>query len=321
MPDSNQERTRILVKASMMYYEEGLSQQEISERLSISRPQISRMLSAAKAEGIVRITIKNPFAEEQQYEHAITETFGIRNATVIQVPNTDPMLTQLHLGRAAAAMLESVLKDNDIIAIMAGRSVCAVGQELHFFPKKNMRFVPIIGGWGAEGAKWHANSNARVFGEVLKSKYFQLNAPAIVTSEQMRKMILAEEKICEVIQLARKATVAIVGIGQVSEEATIVKSGYFDVQSILRMKAMGAAANVCTSFINADGKILDCEEETRMVGLSLKELRDIPNVIAVAGGTDKTAAIEATLRGGWIDTLVTDMETAKCLLKLGKAKR
>lgn len=314
MTDKSAERIRMLVKVSTLYYVDELNQQEIAERLGISRPQVSRMLSAAKSEGIVQITIKNPFSEEQEYERIIMETFGIKHVAIIHVPGADQQLTELYLARAGAALLESVLKDHDIIGVMAGRSVAAVGAELNFFTRKNLQFVPLVGGWGAEGATWHSNSNVRVFGESLKSKYFLLNAPAIVASKQTRDLILQEQEIAEVMQLAKKATVALIGIGQVTEEATIVKSGYFTQKDIEEIRAKGAVANVCTSFLDRNGEVIPYEEESRMIGLSAVDLKNIETVVAFAHGKEKVPAIGSALRGGWMDVLVTDLLTAKQII-------
>lgn len=314
MQNINDEKIRLLVKISTLYYLDGLSQLEISQQLSISRAQVSRMLSAAKSEGIVQIAIKNPFGEEQQFEHALRENFKIKNAIIINIPEADQRLVNLHLARAGAILLESIVKDNNIIGVTSGKSVNMLGQELHFFSRKNMQFVPLVGGWGAEGATWHSNSNSRLFGEKLKSKYFLINSPAVVASEKVRNIIMAEPEISEVIALARNATVSIIGIGTASKEDTIVTSGYFSKQTLIDWNRRGVEAIVCTSFLDKNGNIVPCEEESRMIGLSVKELRNSKNVIAIASGERKAAGIGATLRGGWIDFLITDLATAKSIL-------
>ncbi|HBT8171685.1 TPA: sugar-binding transcriptional regulator, partial [Klebsiella pneumoniae] len=38
------------------------------------------------------------------------------------------------------------------------------------------------------------------------------------------------------------------------------------------------------------------------------------NVVALAGGTDKVAAIKGALTGGYIDVLITDYPTARMLV-------
>jgi len=51
-----------------------------------------------------------------------------------------------------------------------------------------------------------------------------------------------------------------------------------------------------------------------VIGISLEQLRQADTRIGVAGGQSKYEAIRAALRGGWINTLATDVETAKWLL-------
>ena len=51
---------RMMVKVCRLYYEENLSQKEISALMGISRPQISRMLTCARSQNIVTIKINNP---------------------------------------------------------------------------------------------------------------------------------------------------------------------------------------------------------------------------------------------------------------------
>ena len=48
---------RLLLKVSKLYYEQRLTQQEISERLMLSRPKVSRLLQQAEDVGVVKINI------------------------------------------------------------------------------------------------------------------------------------------------------------------------------------------------------------------------------------------------------------------------
>jgi len=315
MTDIAEERTRLLVKVSHLYYMDGLNQQEIAERLGISRPQISRMLSAAKAQGIVQISIRNPYSEEQVYERVIAETFGIHDVIIIQMPEEEQHLVDLKLARAGAALLESVLKDYDTVGIMAGRTVSELSKELNYFSRKHMKIVPLIGGWGAEGATWHANSNARVIGEKLKAKYLQLNAPAIVGSKEVRDTIVNEPEISKVVDMWDQVNVAVVGISQVTDEASVVKFGYFGTKEMNEIKSMGAVGGICTSFLDEQGHVISYPSEQRLIGMNAETLRRIPNVIATASGLDKVPAICSVLRGKWVNVLVTDMATAKAVLE------
>ncbi|WP_256761739.1 sugar-binding transcriptional regulator [Cohnella sp. WQ 127256] len=315
MIDASQEKKRLLVKVSSLYYMDGLNQQEISERLGISRPQISRMLAVAKSEGIVQISIRNPYSEEQVYERAIAETFGIHDVIVVHVPNADRRIIDQQVARAASALLESAIKDRDVVGIMAGRTIASVGREMHSIGRKNVQFVPMIGGFGSDGEAWHANSNARVFAEQFKSRHLLLNAPAVVASSQARDTFLNESEISQVLEAAKRVSLALIGIGQVTDQAAIVQSGYFTHQEMVDVSEKGAVANVCTSFLDAAGERISYDAESRMIGLSIDDIRAIPNVIAIASGGEKIEAIVSALRGKCMDVLVTDLETAQQLLE------
>ncbi|MEF2246658.1 MULTISPECIES: sugar-binding transcriptional regulator [unclassified Paenibacillus] len=310
-----EERIRLLVKISTLYYLDGMNQQEISNRLGVSRPQVSRLLAEAKTEGIVQIDIHNPFSEEQQYERAISETFGIQDVIVVQSTGDDQGKEDVLLARAAATLLESVIRDNDTVAIMAGRSIASAGARLRYNNTKGTSFVPMIGGFGSDGSSMHANTNTRIMAENMKGSYSLLNAPAIVVSSEAREHFLAERDIANVLEKARTADVAIVGIGQVTKESAIVQSGYLQSSEVEAIHKQGAVSQIGASFLKADGEHLENELESRIIGLSIGDIKKIANVIAIAGGKHKVEAIAAALRGKCMNVLITDLVTAKLVLE------
>ena len=53
-------KTQTALEICHLYYEDGLSQNEIAEKLKISRPTISRLLTFAKENGLVQIKVMDP---------------------------------------------------------------------------------------------------------------------------------------------------------------------------------------------------------------------------------------------------------------------
>jgi len=51
------------------------------------------------------------------------------------------------------------------------------------------------------------------------------------------------------------------------------------------------------------------------LALNAKQIRRIPERVAIAGGLEKASAILAALKGKWITTLVTDAGVARRLLE------
>ena len=66
--------------------------------------------------------------------------------------------------------------------------------------------------------------------------------------------------------------------------------------------------------LDADGELIDHPINDRVIGLSLDDLNKIENVILAAGGLQKVPVIAAALKRGFVDTLVTDENTAMALL-------
>ncbi|NOU98285.1 winged helix-turn-helix transcriptional regulator [Paenibacillus sp. LMG 31456] len=314
MSEINQDRYRLLVKICQLYYEEDLNQLDIAKRLGISRPHVSRMLTAAKNEGIVNISINNPFSTEQELEKLFIKTFSIQDALIVDSSETDPIKLHAQLGRTSAALIESVLRDGDIVGIMAGRTIASAAEKLDYFEREGLQFVPLVGGWGSEGTSWHANSNALAFANKLKSKCWILHAPAVVASEETGALLRREPAIDQVLQLAQQSRVAVISIGEVSEQATMVRSGNFSLSDIAAVEERGAVASLCASFLDSSGREIEVPEKNRFIGLTASELRVIPKVIGIAGGSQKVEAITAALRGKWMDILVTDAATARAIL-------
>ena len=68
-------------------------------------------------------------------------------------------------------------------------------------------------------------------------------------------------------------------------------------------------------FFDLDGQPVACEVDQRIIALSLDQLRAMPTVVAVAGGSEKTEAVLGALRGSYANVLVTDAETAQAVLQ------
>ena len=74
----DEEKVKLILKICNLYYFEELTQQEISKRLGISRPHVSRLLKLAREVGIVNISLKDPYSQEQKFEKKTRRPFQDR---------------------------------------------------------------------------------------------------------------------------------------------------------------------------------------------------------------------------------------------------
>jgi len=79
-------------------------------------------------------------------------------------------------------------------------------------------------------------------------------------------------------------------------------------------KRKGAVGEVNLRFIDANGKPIDSELNDLVIGITLEQLSKAERRIGVSAGIEKHEPTLAAIRGGWINVLVTDEETAEFLL-------
>jgi DNA-binding transcriptional regulator LsrR (DeoR family) len=309
------DRIRLLVEVSRLYYDQQRSQQEIAEQLDVSRATVSRLLTQARSDGLVQITIRNPFAEEEALEERLVQAFGLQAAAVCRTVGEPGTGRLEHVAGLGGEVVAQALAPGAVIGVMASRTVGAVVRHLPLRAVPEATVTPLIGGWSAEGCDWHANANARTLAEKLACGYLQCHAPAFVASAATRDALLDERVIARVLQVARTCTVALVGVGQLDPEASIVRSGSLGAAEVAVVRDCGAVAQIGTIFLDPLGRQVPTPFDSRGIGLAAEELRRIPTVIALAAGRAKIAPLRAALAGGWIHRLVTDVETARGVLE------
>ncbi|MDR7400078.1 MAG: sugar-binding transcriptional regulator [Armatimonadota bacterium] len=310
----------LMAKVADLYYLRGLTQQEIAGRLGLSRPAVCRLLQRARAEGVVRIEVIPPQESHQELERELEERFGLREAVVVTGRTESPTLTRRALGQAAALALERYLKGRELIGVSWGTTLNEVVHHVRPRPLRTT-VVPLVGGAGQVAPGVHANDLARRLAQAHRGEVHLLHAPAIVASAEVQQALCSDPNIRRVLDMARQADVALVGVGALVASSTLVQSGYFSAREFAALRERGAVGDVCTRPYTREGLPVDDELQRRIVAVEFEDLRRIPTVVAVAGGLEKAEAILGLLCGELADVLVTDHVAARAVLRSLRAER
>lgn len=305
----------IMIKVCQMYYIGGLSQKEISDQLGISRSQISRILTSANENNIVSVKINNPFEDETRIEKELVSRYKIRDALVLRLNSVAEKARLDEFGKMTADYLNALISDNSRIGVMSGQTISQLVHNITHISHRGLEIVPLMGGLGFENSGLHANSIAQRFAEISGGKNYVLNAPVIVQSRQSKEILLQEPEIASVLELGKHCDLTIVGIGQINDASTTAIAGKWTESDIAELQKAGAAASVCNSFLGKDGEIIHVEIGDRTIGQTLETI-STSQTIGVAYGSGKVDAIRATILSGYLDVLITDIETAKEILKM-----
>ena len=169
----------------------------------------------------------------------------------------------------------------------------------------------------AEICEFDAQEVGRSMAQRLSGSFVPLNAPAFIPDKQARDVILELEQVRSVRRSLQNARVAIVGIGSLNYSA-FAERGTLTEDMIGELQAAGAVGEICGRFFNANGEECATPWADRVVSIALDELRQIPRVLAVASGGDRSAAIHAAAHGGLIKELLIDEGGARSLLEFAR---
>jgi DNA-binding transcriptional regulator LsrR (DeoR family) len=310
------EQAEFLYQVARLYYEEGLTQEQIARQISLSRQKIQRLLDSARKEGIVQIQLISPVSSRREIEKKLEKHFKLTRAIVVSSSIKAESIIRKNIGRAAAAYLEDTLRDNDIVGIGWGRTVY---ETLNYFKPTGKIFitaVPLIGGIGQMAADFQVNELTRKFAEKTGGIFTPFHAPALVDNEKIVRTLFSDKNVGKVARLWEKVNIAIIGIGGPLSSSSYVPTSYYSEADITLLEKEGHTGDILSHFLDKDGKSCSPLLSKKVVGISLEQLKEIERVIGVAGSVRKKEAILAALRGRYIDVLITDENVAVKVLKI-----
>lgn len=308
-------KSTILVEAAKLYYEHQLSQLEISKKLGVSRPTVSRLLQQARNTGIVRIEITDPSEVGTQLESALVNKFNLKKVLVVPNDTDDTKIIKKRLGKATVLFLDQLISEGIILGISWGTTMQEVTRQIRPRSVKNMVVVQLNGGISRAEIDTHASEIAKTIGDRYKAIPYLMPLPAVVDNAALKNTILSDGNISRTLELGRKADIALFTIGSFGHDSILVRADYFEPNEVDKLLQSGAVGDICSRILKTDGTICSKNLNSRTIGIELKEIKKKPYSIAVAGGKEKLAAIQAGLKGKWFNCLITDEWIATELLR------
>lgn len=304
---------RIMLKVCDMYYKQDLNQEDIAQRLGLSRPTVSRILKNARADGLVQIDIFPPGEIHYfELERAIERQYGLKDVIIIK---EDPSLDvqKREVGKATAQFLMRVVKNNNIIGVSMGTTLTHIAPFLSPGSGPNLTFIPLVGGMGQLGMEVHCNQIVADLARASHGKFMLMHAPAMVSDQRIKDNLMQDAYISKVLDMTRKLDVALVGIGVPTSESTVIATGYYSAEDVRQLRENNVAGDVCMHFYDINGNT-DCfTVNNNVCGMDINDLRHTPYSIGVATGVSKINAIIGAINGRYINVLITDAACAQQL--------
>ena len=295
----------LATKAAWYYYMENYTQHQIAEAMGLSRAKVIRLLEDAKTDGIIQFNFRKDDSTRVSLEKNLIAAYGLNDAFVVPTPLNEATLTHT-ISRAAAIYVRDHLRPGGYLNIGYGDTVSSM---LGYLAKEHEDPINVVSMTG--GVSYYLPS---VSSTAYAMHLFLIPSPLIVSSSEVRDALLGEKSIQEIYAMTEHADMSVVGIGAAVEGATVLRNGIIRESELAILKMQGSVGDVLNHFYDSEGNPITTEIENRTISTDIEKLRTMKNVVGVAGGSEKVAAIKAVLRGGYLNVLVTDSKTAEELL-------
>jgi len=307
---------RLLSKIGTMYYDQNFNQQEIADRLHLSRPKVSRLLKQAREQGVVQITVVSPNGNFVDIETALEQKYELKEVLIVESDtNMSNQMIKRRIGSASANYLLRTVSEGDLIGVSWGTTLQAMVDSMQPKPIQNLHIVQALGGVGPPEAKAHAADISRRLSQLLNGSLTLLPAPGIVGSVQAKEVLLSDRQVRGALDLFSEIDTLYVGLGALSTNPVLTKDrSEIPEEHYRELMESEAVGDIALRFFDIHGKEIETALKDLVIGISPGELSEIETVVGIAGGLEKVNVIKGALNGKLIDVLITDNQTAAEIL-------
>lgn len=316
---SQAKETDDLLQAAWLYHIGRMSQEEVSQRLGISRFKVLRLLAEARDQGLVRVSIAHETTPTLALADQLAARFGLTEVRVAPMPGgtDDEPTARRAVGILAAGFLARIGQDGPVsIGVGWGRTMAAMAQALTGLRNPDLCFVSLMGSMARTSETSPFDVCTRLASLTGGSAMF-LPAPFVTDSEEDCRVVMRQRLVRETLEAARAAPWSIISLGDCSPQALLSTSGILTAAESAHLMALGAVADSTGKFFCADGSLAQTDLNRRAPSIGIEDLR-ATDVMLLAAGTTKAVATLAMMRSGIVNRLIADESLARALLALGE---
>ena len=316
------EGAELLRWVAELYYLQEQGQADIAALIGVSISKVSRLLAEARRQGIVTIKVSAPRLGESELERELAGKLGLEAVYVAPARVADGSLATRVAARMAARVVPRWLPTRGLVGFSGGYTMMQLAQALEPRSDSEVTLVPLQGNWTDGGVHLHNDQVCLAAATRLGARSLSLPAPMVVERADTRDALLNDRSIRAVTERWSELEVAVIGIGPSPgglqpDYPSVMGQLAPDVIEDLRQQ--GVVGDLCAHMFDSYGHFVEHELSQRTLAIPVEQLRQVPRVVAVAGGVNKAASLLGAVRTGVPRVLITEQLTAERLLQLTTA--
>ena len=312
------ETASVRLRAAWLYYNQGLTQKDVADRLGISRSTVIRLLDEALKRAEVQIWISEGIGDCVELSVRLEKALGLDEAVVVPAAGAqDADSIARAVGLALGQFLTEVVTDNATIGVGWGRTMTASLAGFRPPRRQNCKVVSLLGGIVAVHQTNPIDYTWRLASQ-LGAECYMFLAPLLVDSVATKRALIEQCGLKAIYDLAEDLDLAIVSCGDIGPHSTSLSEGFISHQTLEELIAAGCVCDTMFNFLDAEGRTIDHPINERVMSVNLDTLRKAKHIVICSGGAHRALAIRATIKRIGCNTLITDEAAARELLRLAE---
>lgn len=303
------------LRAAWLYFVEGLTQEQVAQRLDISRIKAFRLLAATREDGTVQISINAQAEPLMRLQRALEKHLGLFEAVVVPSMDQSEASIAAVVGHATGRYISDRVENGLSVGVGWGATLQVCMRSLSWREIENMTTISLLGGL-THATAHNPSAVAWRFAEFYKTELYQITAPAFVRERELAVALWKQEDLQQLYQRARDVDIALFSVGDVSKQASIFRRGILTWEEGQSLRDAGAVGDALCHFVDANGVVIDHPVNQRVMAINPNDLRKVPKVVISSGGVRKVHAIRAGIAATNAKVLITDEAAAQALLEL-----
>ena len=300
------------MRIAWMYYVEGLTQNEIADRLGIGRVTVVRNINEAIKQREVKIWIEGEVSECFELETELKQAFGFKEAVVVPEPVKPENLTN-SIGAAAGMYVSEKLQDDMTVGVGWGATLYESLQTLAPREFENVQVISLLGGI-VQARKFNPAEFAWQFARIMAADCYLFQAPAVVDSPETREALIERCGLRDIFRRAERLDLALLSVGTMAPASTAFRFNLISDDERAALMKLGAVGDMLFNFYDRDGQLIDHPVNRRVMSLPIAQLRGVPTRVIASGGNDKVECLLGAIKLVGCNVLITNEATARELL-------
>ncbi|OAE38474.1 MULTISPECIES: sugar-binding transcriptional regulator [Agrobacterium] len=312
------EAASLRLRAAWLYYNQGMTQKDVAEKLGISRSTVIRLLDEAMKRSEVQIWINEGIEDFVSLAGQLEAAYGLDEAVIIPSPSADRTTaegTAKAVGLALGQFLSETVPNDATIGVGWGRTMTASLSSFRPPRRENCKVVSLLGGIVAVHQTNPLDYTWRL-ASALGAECYMFLAPLLVDSVETKRALIEKCGLATLYNLAETLDLAIVSCGDIGPHSTSLSEGFISKETLRELVEAGCVCDTMFNFIDAEGRSVDHPINQHAMAIDLDTLRKAKHIVLASGGAHRAIAIRATIKRIGCNTLITDEAAARALMEL-----